>query len=150
MLKNESKKAYMFYVSDYHFEMIGLLNIKKELKENKKIIIFTQNNLEETIKTVLSKINIVEKEKKEIEKIDWTENSEVKYEYLQKAIEKEEKVSIYIKGEEKYIEEQNKKIAKITKGKENVWITDCYDFNEIANKSKEITKKYQERIVTKK
>ncbi len=150
MLKNESKKAYMFYVSDYHFEMIGLLNIKKELKENKKIIIFTQNNLEETIKTVLSKINIVEKEKKEIEKIDWTENSEVKYEYLQKAIEKEEKVSIYIKGEEKYIEEQNKKIAKITKEKENVWIADCYDFNEIANKSKEITKKYQERIVTKK
>ena len=52
MLKNESKKAYMFYVSDYHFEMIGLLNIKKELKENKKIIIFTQNNLEETRKSI--------------------------------------------------------------------------------------------------
>ena len=143
------KKAYIIYVSDYHFEMISLLNIKKELKQNKKIIILTQNNLEKTIKTLISKLNLKDEEKKQIQKIDWTNNE--KYEEIKKAVEKNEEISIYIKGDEKYIETQNQKIEPIIeKNKAKVQITDCYDFNEIEEKNLEITNKYEKKIITSK
>ena len=148
MKKNESKRAYMFYVSDYHFEMIGLLNIKKELEENKKVIVLTQNDLEETIKTVLSKINIKEEEKENIEKINWTEKLTTKYEELQRAAIDGEKISIYIKGDEKYIEKQNDIVKKLIRNNKNVSIVDCYNFYEVANKSGEIIRKYDQALVT--
>ena len=139
----------MVYVSDYHFEMISLLNIKKELKQNKKIIILTQNNLEKTIKTLISKLNLKDEEKKQIQKIDWTNNE--KYEEIKKAVAKNEEISIYIKGDEKYIETENKKIEQIIgNDKSNIKITDCYDFNEIEEKGAEIANRYEKRIITSK
>ena len=46
------EKTCAFYASDYHFEMISLPFIEKNIEENKEIIILTENNLEDTIKTV--------------------------------------------------------------------------------------------------
>ena len=48
MNKNQStkEKSCVFYVSDYHFEMISLPYISKKLEEEKKVIILTENNLE--------------------------------------------------------------------------------------------------------
>ena len=151
MKENKSKKSYMIYASDYHFEMIGLLNIRKELKENKEIIVLTQNNLEETVKTVLSRITMNEEEKEKIRKINWTENLEAKYKQIQNAIEQNKILSIYIKGEEKFIKNQNKKIEELIKQEnkmENIAITDCYDFSEIAEKGNEIIKEYDEVLLT--
>ena len=57
--KQETKeKNCMFYVSDYHFEMISLPYISKRIEENKKIIILTEENLNETINTLVEKINL--------------------------------------------------------------------------------------------
>lgn len=151
MKKNKSRKSYMIYASDYHFEMIGLLNIRKELKENKKVIVLTQNNLKETVKTVLSRITMNKEEKEEIQKINWTEETETKYKEIKNSIEQNQKLSIYIKGEEKFIENQNKKINKLIELEnnwENISIIDCYDFSEISEKRNEIIKKYDEVLVT--
>ena len=51
------EKTCAFYASDYHFEMISLPFIEKNIEENKEIIILTENNLEDTIKTLMKNIN---------------------------------------------------------------------------------------------
>ncbi len=153
MRKNISEKTCLFYVSDYHFEMIGLLNINKEMKENKKVIVLTENNLEETVENLLSKIILKEEEKDKLKNINWTNDEEEKFKQLKTAIKNNDKISIYVKGSEKYIEEQNKKIEEITTKneiKEKISITDCYNFYEIEKKSKEIVKKYKSNLVTNK
>lgn len=68
MNKNQETKEKIcaFYASDYHFEMISLPYIEKNIEENKKIVILTENNLEETIKTLISKTNLKEEKKKKI------------------------------------------------------------------------------------
>ena len=94
MKENKSKKTYMFYVSDYHFEMIGLLNIKKELKAGKKVI---------------SKITMKEEEKEKLKNINWKNEDNVKYKEISEALDKNQEISVYIKGNEKYIKEQNER-----------------------------------------
>ncbi len=150
MKKNESKKTYMFYVSDYHFEMIGLLNIKKELKAGKKVIVFTQNDLRKTVKEVISKITMKEEEKEKLKNINWKNEDNVKYKEISEALDKNQEISVYIKGNEKYIKEQNEKINKMLKNKKEISITDCYDFSEISDRGDEIIKKYDEALVTNK
>ena len=138
MKENKSKKTYMFYVSDYHFEMIALLNIHKELNENRKVVVLTQNDLKETVENVLSKINLKEEEKEEIRKINWATKEKGKFDEIEQSINEKEDITIYIKGSEYYIENQNKKIS----------IIDCYNFSEVANKSGEIIRKYEENLIT--
>ena len=48
MNKNQETKEKIctFFASDYHFEMISLPYIDKNLEEDKEIIILTENNLE--------------------------------------------------------------------------------------------------------
>ena len=48
----DSKKICLFCASDYHLEMILLPYIKDKINDS-KFVIFTQNNLEETVKKVL-------------------------------------------------------------------------------------------------
>lgn len=60
------EKTCAIYASDYHFEMISLPYIEKNIEENKEIIIFTENNLEETINTLVSKTNLKDDKKKKI------------------------------------------------------------------------------------
>ena len=69
---------------------------------------------------------------------------------LLNSLEKNENLSIYIKGDEKYIEAQNEKINEISTDKSNIAITDCYNFYEIADKSKDIIRKYDNQKITNK
>ena len=61
MNKNQKtkEKTCAFYASDYHFEMISLPYINKKLDESKEVIVLTENNLKETIKTLVSKIPFI-------------------------------------------------------------------------------------------
>ena len=63
-IQKTKEKTCAFFASDYHFEMISLPYIEKELEKNKKIIILTENDLENTIKNLISKINLNEEKKK--------------------------------------------------------------------------------------
>ena len=49
MNKTNDKKVCSFFVSDYHFEMITLPYIEKEIENNKKIIVLTDKDLTPTI-----------------------------------------------------------------------------------------------------
>lgn len=80
------EKICAFYASDYHFEMITLPYINKNIDENNKIIIFTENNLENTINTLLSKINLKKEKKEEIFNIDWNNNDLDKFKKIKENI----------------------------------------------------------------
>ena len=57
---NNKEKICMFFASDYHFEMISVPYINKNLKNNKNVIVITENDLNQTIEEFLSKVNIKE------------------------------------------------------------------------------------------
>ena len=65
--KTEDKSC-LFYVSDYHFEMIALPYMKEKIENNNQVIVMTQENLEDSMKHLLDKVNLDSDDKKKIEK----------------------------------------------------------------------------------
>ena len=135
--KEQSINKYCcLYVSEYHLEMILLPFIKNKLKES-EVLIFTQNNLLETLHTLLEKINLSNENKKRIidiknwntERIDLNNNKDIK-EY-----------TVIINGDEEYRDRINKKIGKVKINVKN--IVECYDVNECKIQSYEIRNKYK-------
>ncbi len=135
--KEQSINKYCcLYVSEYHLEMILLPFIKNKLKES-EILIFTQNNLLETLHTLLKKTNLSNENKKRIidiknwntEKIDLINNEDIN-EY-----------TIIINGDEEYRDRINKKIEKFNINVKN--IVDCYDVNHTSIKSNYIENNYK-------
>ena len=142
------EKICAFYASDYHFEMMSLPYINKNLDENNKIIIFTENNLENTINILLSKINFKEEKKKKIFNIDWKDNDLEKFKKMKEDKKIGRNVIIFIKGKENYINNINKNIEKWIENENNFKIIDCYDVNEIADNMDNIMKKYEKILNT--
>lgn len=134
-----------FYVSDYHFEMIILPYINENLKENKNVYIFTENNLENTINVLINKINIENKIKENILKINWKNEDENKY---NKLLEDTKESIIFVKGNTNYIEKINKNLDQIKKYKK-IEVVDCYNLEEITDKTENIANKHKKVIVTK-
>ena len=149
MNKNQctKEKSCVFYVSNYHFEMISLPYISKKLEENKKILILTEENLEETINTLISKMNFKEQKKNKILEINWKNNNEDKIKELKEEINNKKEIEIFIKGNEEYIKNTNKNIEKIIKNNKNVKIIDCYNIEEIQSKINNI-KNYYEKVIS--
>ena len=146
--KKTKEKICAFYASDYHFEMMSLPYINKNIDENNKIIIFTENNLENTISILLSKINFKEEKKEKIFNIDWKNNDLEKFKRIKENKNIGQKVLIFIKGKENYINNINKNIEKWIENKSDFKIIDCYDVNEIADNMDNITQKYKKILNT--
>lgn len=145
MNKNQEtkEKTCAFYASDYHFEMISLPYIEKNLEENKEILILTENNLEDTIKNLISKMNLKEDKKENILKIDWKNNDLSKFKKIKKDVEERKDVIIFIKGKENYIKNINENIEKWIKANSNIKIIDCYDMDEISENLDEVMDQYK-------
>ena len=120
------KRLCLFFASDYHFEMISLPYINKKLDESKEVIVLTENNLKETIKTLVSKINLNEDKKVDILKIDWENNDLNKFKKINEDIKSKKDMVIFVKGKENYIKNINENIEKWTEKSKNVEIIDCY------------------------
>ena len=128
-----------FYASDYHLEMIMLPYINRNLEKNKNIYVFTQNNLEDTINTLISKVNLEKKLKNKVLNINWNIDDKSKYNKL--VNEKKESI-IFIKGNEEYINKVNKNLKQI-KDYKNMEIIDCYNLEEIGSKTNSIIQSYK-------
>ena len=59
----EIEKICSFYISEYHLEMILLPFINDKIENNKKVIIETEYNLEESLKKVLERTNLKQENK---------------------------------------------------------------------------------------
>ncbi len=137
------KKICAFYASDYHFEMISLPYIEESLEKRKEIIILTENDLQSTIKTLISNINIEEKKKQSLEQINWKNEDLKKFKKIKRDTDENKDVVIFIKGKENYIRNINKNIEKWTSKNNKVKIVDCYDMNEVAEKVDTLMAKYK-------
>lgn len=150
MNKNQitKEKSCVFYVSDYHFEMISLPYISKKLEEKKKIIVLTEDNLENTVKTLTLKINLKEDKKQSLLNLDWKNNDENKFNKLKEYINEEDNIEIFIKGSNEYIEKTNTKIREYTEEYNEIKIIDCYDVGRVDEYLVDIAQKYNNVIGT--
>ena len=124
MRKNQltKEKTCAFYASDYHFEMISLPYIEKNLEDNKDIIVLTENSLEDTMRTLISNINLKEEKKKKIININWKNDDLNKFKQIKEDIDKNKNMIIFIKGNKNYINNINENIQKWVNKRENVKI----------------------------
>lgn len=135
VVKNEIDKLCCFYVSDFHLEMILLPYINKKM--NEKIIIKTDKNLRDTIETLITKMNLSEKNKEKILKLGWNieENEKI-----------ENKSNIIIIGNKKYINDVNVQIKE--KDIKDATIIDCYNFEDTKDKIENIMGEYSRSLNT--
>lgn len=139
MNKTNDKKVCSFFVSDYHFEMISLPYIERELEKNKKIVVLTDEDLTETVQKLLSNINLKVGKKNKLMEIDWSNKSSEKIRNIEN--EEQNNILILIKGKENYINDMKRNIKNLIQ-KDNVECIDCYDVNEIGNDVARIAKQY--------
>ena len=147
-MEKTKEKTCVFFASDYHFEMITLPFIEENLRNNKKIIVLTENDLEDTIKNLISKVNLKEEKKEKIFKIDWKNNDLKKFKEIKKEVENKEDLIIFIKGKENYIKNVNENIEKWTNKIDTVKIIDCYDVEEIREHFADIVNHYENVLST--
>ena len=140
--KTEDKSC-LFYVSDYHFEMIALPYMKEKIENNNQVIVMTQENLEDSMKHLLNKVNLDSDDKKKIEKINWKEKS---VEEISEIDTLNNKV-VFVNGTEKYIKNVNQKINEVS-NVQNLQIIDCYDVNNVDESIIDITKDYNSILST--
>ena len=148
MNKKTKEKICTFFASDYHFEMISLPYIDKKLEENEEIIILTENNLEDTIQTLLSKMNFKEERKKKILSINWKNDDFAKFKEIKREVENQNKVTIFIKGKENYIRNINKNIEGWINKSSHIKVVDCYDVEEIGSNIDTVMASYKSILST--
>ena len=148
ILKNNIEKLCSFYVSDWHLVTMLLPYINKQINEKANIITILENNIEENVKTLVSKLNL--KNEEEILNLDWKAKKVIKYleiKNLMKSLKNEDiKNIIFINGNKNYVDIINKNIEKYLKdfrkqsekqsnkkdAKVNIKIINCFevgDFN---------------------
>ena len=142
------EKSCAFYASDYHFEMISLPYISRSMDENKEVIILTENNLKDTVNTLISKMNLDETKKEKILSLDWNHNDLKKFKEISKKSKENSDIVIFIKGKENYVKNINKNIEKWVTANNHAKVIDCYEFFEIEEKIDEIAKKYDKVLGT--
>ena len=148
MNENTKEKICVFYASDYHFEMISLPYIDKRMENNDEIVILTENDLEDTVKTLLEKTNLREDKKKKILKLNWKNNDLEKLEVIKDKIKKEKELIIFIKGKENYIQNLNHNVEKCIPKTKKVKIIDCYSMEEVGEDLDRIMGQYPKILRT--
>ena len=150
MNKNQKTKDKIcsFYTSDYHFEMISLPYINKKIEENKEVIILTENNLENTINKLVSNINLNKDKKYKILHLNWKNDDLNKFKLINKNIENNKNMVVFIKGNENYIKNINKNIEKWITENAYIQVIDCYNLEEISEKFDEVASNYTKVLST--
>ena len=142
------EKTCIFYASDYHFEMISIPYIIKNIDSNKEIIILTENNLEATVNNLVKKMNLEENKKKKILKLNWKNEDLIKFKEINKKSKEKREIIIFIKGKQNYIKNVNKNIEKWISGNNNIKTVDSYEFFEVEKEMEELAKSYDKILGT--
>lgn len=127
----ENKKMYVFYVSEFHLEMILLPFVNKKIEEKEKIIINTEYDLEDTMKVLLNRTNLKEENKEKILGLNW--NKKEKQEMYNKS-------NIITIGRQEYIDKINYEIKQ--ENLNDIRMLDCYKFDDIKEEISDIANKY--------
>lgn len=132
VVQNERKeKTCCFYVSDFHLEMILVPYINEIIDEN--ITILTEKKLSETLKILISKMNLKEENKQKILELGWDGEEKIK-----------QNSNIIIIGSKEFIKNKNEELEN----KNVLSVLDCYDFEEEKDDMENIVKQYQNTLNT--
>ena len=142
---NTVKKCCL-YASDFHLEMILLPYIKEKIDKSNFIII-TQNDLSDTIKLLLDRVNIETKDKKNILNLDWKAFNIENIKHINNLIKNDDNFDIIINGDHSFIVEINKKLNLLSN---NINIIDCFNINDKNLNIKNIKNNYKEFLNTNK
>ena len=123
------EKTCCFYVSDFHLEMILIPYINEKIDEN--IVIVTEKKLKETVKILISKMNLKKENKEKILNLGWDGEEKIK-----------ENSNIIIIGTKEFIKNKNNEI------KNAVSVLDCYNFEEEKLHMEDILKEYKNTLNT--
>lgn len=124
------------YANDFHLEMILLPYIKENLEGN-KFIIFTENDLEGTVKTLLERTNLPYELKLNILNLGWDDDYMKKFDMINKFIKKE-KITVIIKGGLDFIKKVANKINDF--GDSNIEMIKCYCVDDINKENVDLSK----------
>lgn len=116
------------YANDFHLEMVLLPFIKENL-EKTKFVILTENNLEDSVKILLDKVNINKEIKNEIFGINWKNNNAEKIENLKNSIFNFENITVIIKGSNNFINEISKIVDEFNE--DCLDIIKCYSVEQL-------------------
>ena len=153
----KERKSCLFCASDYHLEMILLPYICKKI-ENEEIYVITENNLEDSIKLVLDRINIKDNIKKQIRKIGWKNKINLK-EKIEKILEeinndekidKNKKITFIINGKYSFINQNNKILEELFDKNDNIYIINCFHVVDQNVDIDKISKEYRKILNTRK
>lgn len=140
--KNSKDKVCAFYASDYHFEMMTLPYISKKLDESKKVVILSENNLNDTINVLMERTNLKTDKKNKILNLNWNNNDLEKFRMISENVKNQEETIIFVKGKENYINNVNKNIEKWIENNVNSKVINCYDIQEIGSEINRIMENY--------
>lgn len=131
-LRECSEKLCSFYVSNAHLVTMLIPYLSRKIKEGNNFIIFTQNNLENEVEMLLSKINIKEEEKQKIRNINWKKSLYQENVIKEKLENNIENLYIIINGDNEYVGKINERVERINeKNQKNVTIIDCYEVLQV-------------------
>lgn len=131
------KRICSFYVSEFHLGMILLPYISQKIERKEPILIVSEKNLLNSIKELVSKVNLKEEIKNQILNLKWN---------CSNIVEIKDKSDIILIGKEKFIEDKVKEIEE--KNINEIQIIDCYYFEEIKNKMQDIVEKHDRSLNT--
>lgn len=140
-LNSNVKKICSFYVNDWHLTVMLLPYIKQEVENQKRIITFMEQNLEDNVTILLSKLNLQEDIKKQIKAIKWNINTNLKYTEIEKTLKQGKgETTILVSGKKDYIEKVNKSLEKYGKNnkKQTIKIINCYEVSNFNKNIKEV------------
>lgn len=140
--KNSKDKVCAFYASDYHFEMMTLPYISKKLDESKKVVILSENDLNDTINVLMERTNLKTDKKNKILNLNWNNNDLEKFRMISENVKNQEETIIFVKGRENYINNVNKNIEKWIENNVNSKVINCYDIQEIGSEMNRIMENY--------
>lgn len=137
------EKICAFYASDYHFEMMSLPYIDKNIDNNKEVIVLTQNNLEDTVGTLISNVNLKDIKKEKLLNLNWKNDDRNKFKEIEENSKSNKDMVILIKGNVNYIKNIHENIKQYQDKNGKIKIVDCYDIQEIGESIDLIMDKYQ-------
>lgn len=138
IVKNDKmEKVCSFYVSDFHLEMILMPFINQKIDKKENIVIKTEYDLENSLETLLSKMNLKSENKEKIFDLGWNKDKDKNI---------KDGSNVIIIGSKNYIENINSELEqhKFT----GITVVDCYKFNEIEKNMNEIVSKYDANLNT--
>ena len=157
-MENSKLKVCSFYVSDWHLTAMLLPFIEEKTSKGEILNTILEKNIVHNIKEILSRIQLNERIKEQILKIDWKNKNLIKYGEIRKFMEKitknQKNITLIIEGNKDRIEYINRNIDKWMQKAErkvkrkDIKIINCYEITEFNENLQEILDKHDKILNT--